>query len=101
MFFKRKTNKEAAPMNREYDPRRDREILIDIERKQNELMATDTEVLTAVQTLKTDLTTKLEAITAELTRLQGELPNPEVLDQALTAVTELDSTVNAFTVPTA
>lgn len=88
-------------MNREYDPRSDREILIHIERKLDENMATDTEVLTAVQTLKTDLTTKLEAITTELTRLQGELPNPEVLTEALTAVTEMDSTVNAFTVPTA
>jgi|HubBroStandDraft_3_1064219.scaffolds.fasta_scaffold926452_2 hypothetical protein len=82
------------------DPRSDREILHSIERIASENMATSEEVLTAVNTLKTDLTTKFEAIQTEFTKIAAELPNPEVLDQALTGINEATSTVNAFTIPT-
>jgi hypothetical protein len=83
------------------DHRSEREILKSIDRKLDKLMATDAEVLASVGTLKGDLETFLTAVAAEFVKLEGELPNAAVLDEAKALVDGLDTTVKGVVVPTA
>jgi hypothetical protein len=83
------------------DHRSAREILLDLSKKVTHLMATDAEVLAAAQQLKTDLETAVAAIQAEFVKLEGELPNAAVLDEAKALVDGLDTTVKGVVVPTA
>lgn len=64
-------------------------------------MATDAEVLAAAEQLKTDLEAAVTAIQAEFVKLEGELPNAAVLDEAKALVDGLDTTVKGVVVPTA
>ena len=83
------------------DHRSEREILKSIDRKLDKLMATDAEVLAAAEQLKTDLEAAVTAIQAEFVKLEGELPNAAVLDEAKALVEGLDTTVKGVVVPTA
>jgi len=83
------------------DHRSEREILLNLDRKLDKLMATDAEVLASVGTLKGDLETFLTAVAAEFVKLEGELPNAAVLDEAKALVDGLDTTVKGVVVPTA
>lgn len=83
------------------DHRSEREILKHIDRKLDQLVATDAEVLTAITTLKADLEAQVAAINAEFTKLVSELPNAAEAEAALAAVNALDTTVKSIVVPTA
>ena len=66
-----------------------------------ELMANVAEVTAAVEALTTDLGTKLAEVTAELTKLEGEIENPAALEALKGLVEGADNTVKGFVVPTA
>jgi 23S rRNA A2030 N6-methylase RlmJ len=84
----------------EHDFRSEKQILRAIEKKLEEQMATDTEVLDAVTALKTTTTEKLTAIETEIQKLVSEQPNPETLQTALTGIQEVNTAIQNVSVPT-
>ena len=84
---------------RHEDHRSDREILIDIDRKQNRLMTTVTEVTEQLTTLTADLEADSTAALAEFAKLEKEVEEgkatPESLEPLKTLIEGLDAKVKA------